>query len=200
MVFVSVKRGERILSISLGVGLLLATIGCGTRAASSQAGRHAAIGRPTDVAKHFIVLVSEDDDTHRDSQGLPVKHDSLVLGEPLDAVREASNASTKASAEAFKFKNGSFNIGVAWDRAPMGARCLDVSVERHNDPQQLPDFRASGCVPTSGPSARVAKIDRASGGSIEVIVWFFDGPAAQLPPPSLPESSGGPLPGNGTEI
>jgi hypothetical protein len=181
-------------SILLGLGVLFATLGCGTRAASG--GHRAAPQRPTEVAKHFIVLVSEDDEHQRDARtGAPLKRDSLVLGEPLDAVRDRSEQSgTKA--EAFSFRNGSFNVGIAWDRSPTGARCLDVSVVRSGDPQ-LPDFRASGCVPTSGPSARVAKIDRADGRAIEVIVWFFDGPAHVLPPPS-PEPSA-PLPNNSTE-
>jgi hypothetical protein len=185
-------------SILLGLGVLFATLGCGTRAASSS--NRVSAHRPTEVAKHFIVLVSEDDEQQRDASGNPLKRDSLVLGEPLDAVRdrsEAVGASAAAKAEAFSFKNGNFNVGIAWDRSPTGARCLDVSVVRSGDPR-MPDFRASGCVPTSGPSARVAKIDRVGGGSIEVIVWFFDGPAHVLPPPSL-EGPPAPLPNNSTE-
>lgn len=180
-------------SLFFGLGALFATLGCGTRAISSSTTHRAQ--RPAEVAKHFIVLVSEDDDRQRDASGHPLKRDSLVLGEPLDAVRDRSE-SESASADAFSFKNGSFSVGVAWDRSPTGARCLDVSVVRSGDPR-LPDFRASGCVPTSGPSARVAKIRRVDG-AIEVIVWFFDGPAHVLPSP-VDDPATAPLPATSTE-
>ncbi|MBX3227257.1 MAG: hypothetical protein KIT84_35025 [Labilithrix sp.] len=113
--------------------------------------------KPAVVAKHLLVIVTEDDG----SGGPSAKRDSIVLAEPLERVPE--------KAKAFGITNASYKVGLGWDRAK-GARCLGITVERD-------DFRASGCVSPDEPVTTVATLDRPAGGSVEVSAWFFDADA-----------------------
>lgn len=142
--------------------LLAFAVGAGLFAcADPPRARLQASKKPAPVARHMMLIVTEDDGT-----GSPEgRKDSIVLAEPLERVPEKQAA--------FGITNARYRVGLGWDSA-RGARCLGVTVERQGD------FRASGCVSTDEPSTTVATLDRAGGGSIEVVAWFFEADA-QLP-------------------
>lgn len=106
--------------------------------------------RPSRVASHYLVLVTEGPDDDR--------HDTIVVAEPLSRVPH--------DRAAFDFRQAGYRVGVGWGR-DAGGPCLDITVARD-------DFEVHGCVKTDAPSAVIGQLPRPDGTTLAVEVWFFE--------------------------
>jgi hypothetical protein len=112
------------------------------------------------VAKHFVVIVEEEDPLAPIERRATDLVTRPVAGGPVTSANDMEKA--------FEMRDPRYDVKVAWR-----GDCLDVAVARHGL-APFPDFAAHGCVRPEGKSAPVAHVVGPDGGTIDVVVWFFE--------------------------